>query len=160
MSKQKNGDVKLLCTNRRALFEYTIIDTYEAGIVLYGSEVKSLRSGHGNLLDSYASVDKRRVLLWNFNISVYKNTPEDKKHDPSRAKLLLLHSHQISKLRGLVTKSGLTIIPTKAYINKAGFVKIEICVARGKKLHDKRRDLKEKDLAREKRRDHDYYASM
>jgi len=157
MSKQKNGDIKLLCSNRRASFEYTIIDTYEAGIVLYGSEVKSLRNGHGNLLDSYVSVDKKNAVLWNFNISIYKNTPDDKKHDPSRTKLLLLHSHQISKLRGLVTKSGLTIIPTKVYINKTGFIKVEIGLARGKKLHDKRRDLKEKDLAREKRRNRDHF---
>ncbi len=134
--------------NRKAKHDYEILETYEAGIVLKGSEVKAIRMGSANLKDSYAEIEKGEVYLNNFHISPYKFASTHTNHDPYRRKKLLLHKYQIRKLIGKVKEKGLTLIPLRVY-SKNGRIKVELALARGKKLYDKRRDIKERDLARE-----------
>lgn len=137
-------------SNRRARFEYEIIDSYEAGIVLKGSEVKSLRAGKANLQDSYAVVKNREVWLLNMHISPYEQANQFN-HDPIRTRKLLLNRSEILKLHASTNEKGLTLVPLKLYF-KHGMAKVELGIARGKKLHDKRASIKERDVEREIRR--------
>ena len=137
-------------SNRRARFEYEILDSYEAGIVLKGSEVKSLRAGKANLQDSYAIVKDGEVWLLNMHISPYEQANQFN-HDPIRTRKLLLHRSEILKLKAKTNEQGLTLVPLKLYF-KQGTAKIELGVAKGKKLHDKRESIKERDVQREMRR--------
>ncbi len=137
--------------NRKARHDYEIIETYEAGIELKGTEVKSIRTGSANLKDSYAEIDHGEVFVNNFHISPYKFASSFVNHDPYRRKKLLLHKSQIRKLIGKIQEKGLTLIPLKVY-SKNGRIKMEVALAKGKKLYDKRRDIKKRDLQREQER--------
>lgn len=137
-------------SNRRARFEYEILDSYEAGIVLKGSEVKSLRAGKANLQDSYAVVKNGEVWLLNMHISPYEQANQFN-HDPIRTRKLLLNKSEIAKLHAKTNEKGLTLVPLKLYF-KHGMAKIELGIAKGKQLHDKRESIKSRDVEREMRR--------
>ena len=130
------GGRKLITQNRRARHEYEILDTVEAGLVLVGPEVKSLRDGRANLSDAYAAIRGREAWLVNAHISEYSHGNREN-HLPVHNRKLLLHRKEIDKLQAIVREKGLSLIPTKVYL-KAGRIKCEIAVAKGKKLHDKR----------------------
>ncbi len=150
--------MKVVCSNRKASRDYNIEEIYEAGIVLKGTEVKSLRDGKADLTDSYAAVEDGELFLHNVHISPYSKG-NIANHDPKRTRKLLMHSHQIKRLFGKTTMKGLTLIPMKIYFSDAGKAKVELGLARGKKLYDKRREIAEKDARREMRRarKEDYY---
>ncbi|MFO7032236.1 SsrA-binding protein [Limnospira fusiformis CCALA 023] len=150
MSKDSNG-YKILTDNRKARYLYEILDTYEAGIELKGTEVKSIRAGRSNLQDGYALVRDGEVWLINVHISPYENTSNFFNHDPRRTRKLLLHRKEINKLIGQVEQKGLTLVPLRMYL-KRGRVKVMIGLARGKKLHDKRETIRRRDDARSMQR--------
>ena len=133
--------------NKKANFDYFIEDTYECGIVLTGTEIKSIRKGSANLKDSYARVKNNEVFLTNMFISTYEEGNRFN-HDERRERKLLLHKKEIYKIRDKVEKEGYSLVPVKLYL-KEGKVKILLGVARGKKLYDKRQSLKEKDIKRD-----------
>ena len=147
--KTKNG-LKIVSNNRKARFNYFFNEFYEAGIVLKGSEVKSLREGKANISESYAIDNAGEIFLLNSHIPSYKESSYNN-HDPRRNRKLLLNSREIKKLIGKVNQEGFTLIPTKLYFKK-GKAKIEIAVAKGKKHHDKRQAIKKRDWNREKAR--------
>lgn len=142
--------VKIIATNKKAKHDYFIDDTYEAGIVLCGTEVKSVRMAKANIKDSYVQVKTGEAFLYNMHISPYEKG-NIFNVDPVRTRKLLLHKKEISKLMGLTTQKGYTLIPLSIYL-KRGKVKIELGLARGKKLYDKRADLKEKAIRRDNER--------
>lgn len=142
---------KLIAENRRARYDYFLEETFEAGTVLTGSEVKSLRTGRANIAESYASVEGDEVVLINADIPPFAQANRFN-HEPRRHRKLLLHRKQLDKLIGAVTREGRTIIPTKLYWNEKGTAKLEIALAKGKKLHDKREATAERDWARDKAR--------
>jgi len=144
------NDEKNITVNRKARHEYSILQTYEAGIVLTGTEVKALREGKANLVDSYASVEKGEVWLNNAHISEYRHG-NISNHDPLRSRKLLLNKSEIRKLIGKVKEKGLTLIPLRLYF-KRGKVKVELALAKGKKIYDKRESIAKKDLQREQER--------
>ena len=150
MSKDTNG-YKILTDNRKARYLYEILDTYEAGIELKGTEVKSIRAGRSNLQDGYALLRDGEVWLINVHISPYENTSNFFNHDPRRTRKLLLHRQEINKLIGQVEQKGLTLVPLRMYL-KRGRVKVMIGLARGKKLHDKRETIRRRDDARSMQR--------
>ena len=133
--------------NRKAYHDYFIHDTYEAGIVLTGTEVKSIRSGRMNIKDSYARIEKGELWLWNAHISPYEQGNRFN-HDPLRTRKLLVHKKELNKLEIMMKTKGYTLIPLKIYFNR-GKIKCLIGVATGKKLHDKRRDIAEKAVKRD-----------
>ncbi len=147
---KKGTSEKIICQNKLARRNYFIEDTYEAGIVLVGTEVKALREGRGNLKDSYAGVKNGEVFLFDMHISPYSHGNRYN-HDPLRVRKLLLHKREIRKLYGKFSEKGLTLVPLKAYF-KNGKVKIEIGTGKGKKLYDKREDMKRKDDLRDMER--------
>ncbi|MDQ1680665.1 MAG: SsrA-binding protein [Frankiaceae bacterium] len=138
---------KLIAQNRKARHDYTILDTYEAGVVLSGTEVKSLRAGHASLVDAYAEVKDGELWLQGVHIPEYTQGTWNN-HAPRRQRKLLLHRDEIAKLIGKTRESGLTIVPLQMYF-KDGYAKVEIALARGKKAHDKRQAMAERDAARE-----------
>ena len=138
---------KIICKNKKASHDYHLSETYEAGIVLKGTEVKSLREGKANLKESYASIEGREVYLYNCHISPYSHGT-DANHEPLRTKKLLFHKKEIKKLTGKIKEKGLTLIPLKLYFSN-GIAKIEMALAKGKKLYDKREDMKMKDAKKE-----------
>lgn len=139
--------IKIISDNKKSRFEYHIVDTFEVGMVLQGSEVKSLRDGACNLKDSYVIVQNSELYLVNAHISPFKASSYNN-HEPERKRKLLAHKYQIERFEKDVTVSGLTLIPTKIYFKK-GRVKLEIGLGKGKKIHDKRQSIKEKDSKRE-----------
>lgn len=141
MAKEKKGE-KLICQNKPAWRNYTVEETYEAGMVLLGTEVKSLREGRANLKDSYARVKEGEVFVYDLHISPYSHGNRNN-HDPLRVRKLLLHRQEIKRLYGKTRERGLTLVPLKMYF-RDGKVKMEIGVSKGKKLHDRREDLKRK----------------
>jgi len=149
MAKEKKGE-KPICQNKTAWRNYAIEDTYEAGIVLQGTEVKSLREGRANMKDSYARVTNGEVFVYDLHISPYSHGNRSN-HDPLRVRKLLLHKQEIKRLYGKTRERGLALIPLKLYF-KNGKVKIEIGVSKGKKLHDRRDDLKRKSDQRDMER--------
>ena len=148
---RKEEGIKVIADNRRARFDYEILETFEAGIELKGSEVKSLRGGRTNLAESYATMKHGELFLINSNIPEYREANRFN-HDPKRPRRLLLHSREIDKLANGVLREGLTIVPLKMFFNKRGRAKIDIALAKGKKLHDKREAIKERSWDREKAR--------
>lgn len=142
---------KIVATNRKAFRDYAVLESLESGIELKGSEVKSLRAGKINLDDSFARVDGDEVFLYNARISPYEEASY-LNVEPTRLRKLLLHRNQIRKLTGQLTQKGLTLIPLKVYFNDRGFVKIEIAICKGKKLYDKREDIKKREINLEMRR--------
>ncbi|PKN03987.1 MAG: SsrA-binding protein, partial [Deltaproteobacteria bacterium HGW-Deltaproteobacteria-9] len=146
MAKKESFE-KNICQNKTARLNYYIDDTFEAGIVLVGTEVKSLREGRANLKDSYAMVKDEEVYLHELHISPYTHGNRYN-HDPLRVRKLLLHKREIRRLYGKSREKGLTLVPLKMYF-KNGKIKVEIGVGRGKKLHDKREDMKLKEDRRD-----------
>lgn len=141
------SNIKVVATNKQAYHNYNIVDTYEAGLVLQGSEVKSIREGQVNLKDSFVRIDDGEAYVLNMYIAPYK--PASKlQHDPYRKRKLLLHKREILKLMGKAQEKGYTIIPTKLYF-KNGKAKLEIALAKGKAKYEKRQAIKERDLKRE-----------
>ncbi len=138
---------KIIVDNRKARHDYILMEKFEAGIALVGTEVKSLRAGRANLKDSYAQIDDGEIFLYNMHISPYERGSFSNV-DPTRKRKLLMHKREIMRLLGKVKEKGLTLVPTKLYFSK-GRVKVEIALAQGKKLHDKRAAEKEKDTKRE-----------
>jgi SsrA-binding protein len=151
MAAKSESKNKLVADNRKARFHYAIGETFEAGVALTGSEVKSLRTGKANIAESYASTRDGELWLLNSNISEYKQAGRFN-HEPKRPRKLLLHKRQINKLIGAVEREGMTVVPLKLYFNDKGRAKIEIALAKGKKLHDKRDTEKKRDWQREKGR--------
>ena len=142
---------KIVAENRRARFEYFLEDVFEAGIALQGTEVKSLRFGEGNIAESYAMVEDEEVFLINANIPQYAKGSW-MNHEPRRRRRLLLKKREIAKLQGAITRQGLTLIPLSLYFNGAGKAKVELALAKGKKTHDKRDTIKERDWKRDQQR--------
>jgi SsrA-binding protein len=152
MAQKPERRFKVVSENRKARFNYEIGDTYEAGIALTGSEVKSLRSGKATIAESYADAKGGEIWLINANIPEYQQAGPFNNHAPKRARRLLLHHREIDRLASGVEREGMTIVPLKLYFNEKGRAKIEIALARGKKLHDKRETLKKRSWDREKGR--------
>ena len=144
---------KIVCTNKKAFHDYSIESTLEAGVVLTGPEVKSLRAGRANLRDGYALIENDEAWLHNVHISPYSHATNIQV-DPLRPRKLLLHRREIRKLTGKVKEKGFALIPTKIYFIPNGKVKIELALARGKKMYDKRADLKKKQSDREIEREY------
>ena len=142
---------KIVAENRRARFDYFVEDRMEAGIVLSGTEVKSLRHGEGSIAESYAAVDGEEVWLINSHIPEYSHGNR-MNHEPRRPRKLLLKWREIAKLQGATTRQGLTLVPLSIYFNSRGRAKVELALARGKKVHDKRETVKERDWKREQAR--------
>ena len=148
MSKPaESPDVESIAKNRRARHHYTILDTFEAGLVLTGSEVKSLRDGRANLSDAYGIVRDGELFIINLHISVYERASYNN-HEPTRTRKLLLHKREIGRLIGAIERQGLTLIPLELYF-KRGIAKVAIALGKGKKQHDKREDAKARDADRE-----------
>ena len=147
---QQVDQEKNITVNRKATHEYLILQTFEAGIVLVGTEVKSLRQGKANLVDGYAKIENGEVWLVNAHISEYTQGNINN-HNPRRERKLLLNKSEIRKLIGKTKEKGLTLIPLRLYF-KNGKVKVELAVAKGKKVYDKRRDIAKKDFQREQER--------
>ncbi len=143
--------IKTISQNKKAYHDYFIIETYEAGIALTGTEVKSIRAGRCNLKDSFIKIEDNEAIIKNMHISPYEQG-NIFNHDPLRERKLLLHKSEINKLLGSVTTDGLTIIPLKLYF-KGSIVKLAIGIAKGKKLYDKRRDIAKKDQQKEAAKD-------
>jgi SsrA-binding protein len=148
---RKQAGVKVVADNRRGRYEYEILQTFEAGIELKGSEVKSLREGRTNLAEAYATMKRGELFLLNSNIPEYREANRFN-HDPKRPRKLLLHAKEISRLAAGISREGLTVIPLKIFFNPRGRAKIDIALAKGKKLHDKRDTIKTRDWDREKSR--------
>ncbi|WPX09210.1 SsrA-binding protein SmpB [Anaerocellum danielii] len=149
-NQSKQDDIKVIATNRKAYHDYFIEETIEAGIELKGTEVKSVRLGHVNLKDSFARVENGEVFLYNMHISPYEKG-NIFNVDPMRDRRLLLHKHEINRLAGYVQQKGYTLIPLKIYL-KRGKIKVELAVAKGKKLYDKREAIAKRDAELEIRK--------
>lgn len=134
--------------NRRAYHEFQVLETFEAGLALIGSEVKSIREGNVSLADSYAKIDRGEVYLVNCHIAEYKNAGAFG-HEPRRQRKLLLHRSEIRKLERRVEEKGCTLVPLRVYFNERGIAKVELGVCKGKRLYDKREALKKREVERE-----------
>ena len=143
--------VKVVSENRRARYDYFLEDKFEAGIELVGTEVKALRTGEGSIAESYALVEDEEVFLINSSIPQYGNAGYAS-HEPRRRRRLLMRAREIAKLHGAITRQGLTLIPLSLYFNSKGRAKVELALARGKKVHDKRETIKERDWKRDQGR--------
>ena len=150
MNIKKNNGLKIICLNRKASFNYFLVDFFEAGLVLRGSEIKSVRNGKVSIADSYGIEKKGEIYLINSHIPVYKQASYTN-HNPYAERKLLLNKREISKLIGKMNQEGLTLVPTKMYFKK-GKAKIEIAVGKGKKNFDKRQTKKTRDWNRDKAR--------
>ncbi len=150
----KETEEKNITVNRKARHEYAIIQTYEAGIVLVGTEVKALRQGKANLVDSYANLKDGEVWLFGAHISVYEQGNINN-HEPTRTRKLLLNKSEIKKLIGKVKEKGLTLIPLRLYFRN-GKVKVELALAKGKKVYDKRESIAKRDMQRDQERNIKY----
>ena len=138
--------------NRRAKFDYAILETIEAGIVLLGSEVKSLRLGRASIAESYATEESGHIVLINSNIPEYSSAASGQNHEPKRIRRLLIHKKERNKIFGKIKKEGCTIVPLSLYFNQKGLAKISLAIAEGKKKVDKREVIKKRDWDREKHR--------
>ena len=153
---ERNGDdcmagskesIKLVANNKKAYFDYFIEDKYEAGVALHGTEVKSIRMGKCSIKESYIKIENGEVFIYGMHVSPYEKGNIFNK-DPMRIKKLLMHKYEINKLNGKLQQKGLTLVPLQVYL-KGGLVKVEVGLARGKKLYDKRESLAKKDMKRE-----------
>ena len=158
MAKKKEKKSGLISTNqtvadnRRARFDYILEDTFEAGLMLTGSEVKVLRHGQCSINEAYVGPKRGEIWLFNCNIPEYQQAAPGRQHEPKRPRKLLLKQREVHKLLGAVNREGYTIIPTRLYFNARGIAKLEIAMAKGKKIHDKRETEKKRDWGREKGR--------
>jgi SsrA-binding protein len=148
MSKEQRFSNTVNIRNKQAGFEYELLDKYVAGIVLRGTEIKSIREGKVSLQEGYCYIHNGEMFAKGININVYAQGTHYN-HEATRERKLLLKKEELNKLEGKVEERGLTLIPTRLFINERGYAKIEIALARGKKLHDKRDSIKEKDIKRE-----------
>ncbi len=139
---------KTIATNKKAFHNYHLLDKWECGIVLIGPEVKSVRAGGVSFTDSFANLSIGELFLYNVHINPYQQASYNNV-DADRPRKLLLHARELERLTGVLTRQGLTVVPTKMYFNDRGFVKVEIAVAQGKKLYDKREDIKKREVNRE-----------
>ena len=142
---------KVVAENRRARFDYFVEERLEAGIQLVGTEVKALRQGEGSIAEAYAAIEGEEVWLINSHVPEYSHGNR-MNHEPRRPRKLLLKAREIAKLQGAVTRQGLTLVPLSIYFNGTGKAKVELAVARGKKMHDKRETIKERDWKRDQAR--------
>jgi SsrA-binding protein len=142
---------KVVAENRRARFDYAIDEVFEAGLALQGTEVKALRGGEGNIAESYAEVKDGQVWLINANIPEFSHGNRFN-HEPKRPRKLLLSGREINKMHGAVARQGMTLVPLSIYFNSTGRAKVELALAKGKKDHDKREAIKERDWKRDKQR--------
>lgn len=149
MAKEKGS--RLIANNKKAYHDYFIEETYEAGIALYGTEVKSLRMGKCSIKESFVRIENEEVYIYGMHISPYEKGNIFNR-DPLRVKKLLLHKSEIRKMKGKIAEKGYTLVPLKVYFNRS-LVKVEIGLAKGKKLYDKRQDIAKKDQRREAERD-------
>ena len=140
-----------IATNKKAYQNFFLSDNIECGIALTGGEVKSIRAGEVNFADSFARMEEGELYLYSLHIAPYAQASY-LNDDPDRKRKLLLHKSEVKRLIGLVAQKKVTLIPTKIYINKRGFIKVELALARGKKLYDKREDIKQRDIQREVKR--------
>ena len=140
---------KIVADNRKAQHDYLFVETFEAGVALLGTEVKSIREGGANLRDSFARIEDGEVWVYNIHVSPYRNRGYSD-HDPTRRRKLLLHRHEIRKLIGKTVERGMTLVPVRMYF-KGGRLKIAISLAKGKKAHDKRETIKRRETERETR---------
>jgi SsrA-binding protein len=141
--------IEIITTNKKAFHDYDIVDKIEAGVELQGSEVKSLRARHANLKDSYASIRNGEVFLLKAHIAAYKFSGSYDNHEPERARRLLLHKKEITRLHRNMESKGITLVPLKLYFNPKGIVKVELGLAKGKRQYDKRAVIAERDFERE-----------
>lgn len=148
--------MKIVAQNKQALFDYEILDRLEAGLVLTGDEVKSIRAGHISLVGAYATVHKNELFLLNCTIAPYEKAFQQKKDETTRSRKLLLHRSELNRLIGQIARQGITIVPLKMYLNQKGRVKVELGVAKHRKKTDKRELLKERDIKRETAREVKY----
>lgn len=146
---EREAAQKIIADNRKAHHDYDLLETFEAGMVLLGTEVKSIREGGANLRDSFARIESGEVWVYNVHISPYRNRGYSD-HDPKRRRKLLLHRQEIRKLIGKTVERGMTLVPVRMYM-KDGRVKMAISLAKGKKAHDKRETIKRREIARETR---------
>jgi SsrA-binding protein len=151
MAAKPDPRFKIVADNRKARFNYAIHEAFEAGVALTGSEVKSLRQGKASIAESYAAARDGELWLYNSNITEYKQAGRFN-HAPKRPRKLLLHRRQINKLIGAVEREGMTVVPLKLYFNDKGRAKVEIALAKGKKLHDKRETERKRSWDRERGR--------
>ena len=154
-STSKSGLIstnKTVADNKRARFDYVIEDKFEAGIMLAGTEVKSLRHGQCSINEAYVGPKDGEIWAFNINIPEYQQASQALQHEPQRPRKLLLHKREVDKLLGSVNRGGYTIVPLRLYFNKRGMVKLEIALAKGKKLHDKRETEKKRDWNKQKQR--------
>ncbi len=151
MAEKKEPPIKVVAENRKARFNYAIEDTLEAGIALTGTEVKSIREGKSTIAESYADPKDGEIWLINANIPAYSHASHFT-HEPRRLRKLLLNTREISKLHGAVARQGMTLVPLSIYFNQKGRAKLELALARGRKLHDKREAERERDWKREQGR--------
>jgi len=142
---------KSIATNKKALRDFFLLEKWESGIQLQGSEVKSLRAGEVNFTDSFARIEKGEVVLYNLHIAPYPQASY-LNLEPQRPRKLLLKKKEIEKINGLMTQKHLALVPTRIYFNKKGWAKVELALAKGKKLYDKREDIKRRDIDRELKR--------
>jgi SsrA-binding protein len=152
MAAKKDDGRRLVAENRKARFEYMLGETYEAGIQLAGTEVKSLRLGQANIAESYASAEGDGVFLINAYIPEYKQASQFFQHEPRRPRRLLLKKREIHKLRIAVERQGMTVVPLELYFNDRGRAKVKLALAQGKKLHDRREATKKRDWERQRAR--------
>ncbi len=147
--RDREAAQRVIADNRKALHDYHVLDSWEAGVVLLGTEVKAIREGRVNLRDSFARVEKGEVWLLNVHVSPYSHTGYAH-HDERRQRKLLLHEHEIRKLAGRVAERGLTLVPLRMYF-KNGRVKVQLALAKGKQAHDKRETIRRREIDRETR---------
>jgi SsrA-binding protein len=152
MAASKDDGRKRIAENRKARYEFSIGDVFEAGIQLVGTEVKSMRTGQVNIAESYASVENDGIFLINAYIPEYKGAGHFFQHEPKRPRRLLLHKREIAKLAIAVERQGMTMVPLELYFNPRGRAKLKLALAQGKKLHDKRADAAKRDWNRQKAR--------
>lgn len=142
----------MVILNRRARHEYHILETYEVGIILLGPEVKSIRAGQANLAEAHCIIRNEKMILIGCHISPYKPAAMNNPAEPARSRELLMHKKELLRLIGKLKEKGLTLVPLKLYFNERGYAKLEVGLAKGKKLYDKRQDKKEKDIQRDLQR--------
>lgn len=140
--------MKVIATNKKAFHNYNLHEKFECGLVLIGPEVKSVRAAQVSFTDSFATVDKGELKLYNMHINPYEQASYNNV-EPSRPRTLLIHKKEMERLKGLMSRQGLTIVPTKIYFNARGFAKVEVALASGKKQYDRRDDIKKRDVKRE-----------
>jgi SsrA-binding protein len=144
--------MKIITTNKKAFYDYEILDTLETGIVLTGDEVKSLRAGHGNLTGSFGNIHEGELYILNLQIVPYSHA-YSKEDNARRTRKLLVHRKELLKLTGLLSSKGITLIPLKLYLNEKGRVKVQLGLAKHKKAHIRKEEIKERDIKRETRRE-------